>query len=57
MKIHDTSVFQKFIILTFIEGTSRFLAKGGGGRCPPPWLRLGGHFEIKEGQPDFLQIT
>ena len=30
------------------QGTSRYLAQGGGG---------GGHFEVKEGHPDFLQIT
>ena len=29
-----------------LQGTSRFLAQGGGG-----------HFEVKEGHPDFLQIT
>ena len=30
-----------------MQGTSRFLAQGGGG----------GHFEVKDGHPDFLQIT
>ena len=29
----------------------------GGGADAPPWLRQGGHFEVNEGHPDFLQIT
>ena len=32
--------------LASYEGTSRFLAHGGGGG--------GGHFEVKEGHPDFF---
>ena len=40
------------------QGTSRFLAQGGGGgRCPPLGFAKGGHFEVKDGHPDFLQIT
>ena len=41
------------------QGTSRFLCQGGGGGGgdAPPWLCQGGHFEVKEGHPDFLQIT
>ena len=35
------------------QGTSRFLAQGGAD--PPLALpRGGGHFEVKEGHPDFL---
>ena len=48
---------------TPVQGTSRFLAQGGG-RCPPLASPRGGgggggggHFEVKDGHPDFLQIT
>ena len=39
-----------------MQGTSRFLAEGGADAHP--WLRQGGggHCEVKEGHPDFLQI-
>ena len=39
-----------------IQGTSRFLAQGGADA--PPWLRQGGggHFEVKDGYPDFLHM-
>ena len=33
------------VVLSRWQGTSRFLAQGGGG---------GGHFEVKEGHPDFF---
>ena len=39
------------------QGTSRFLAQGGGGPMPPLGFAKGGHFEVKDGHPDFLQIT
>ena len=32
-----------------MQGTSRFLAQGGGGAMPP----LASHFEVKEGHPIF----
>ena len=39
------------------QGTSCFLAEGGGrGRCPLGFVK-GGDFEVKEGHPDFLQIA
>ena len=37
------------------QGTSRFLAQRGADA--PLGFAKGGHFEIKEGHPDFLQIT
>ena len=50
------------------QGGHKFF-KGGGAMPPPrgavkypggrypPWLGQGRHFEVKEGHPDFLQIT
>ena len=38
------------------QGTSRFLAQGGAD-APPLGFAKGGHFEVKDGHPDFLQIT
>ena len=38
-----------------VQGTSRFLAQGGGA-MPPFGFAKGGHFKVKEGHPDFLQI-
>ena len=38
------------------QGTSRFLAQGGAD-VPLGFTKGGGHFEVKEGHPDFLQIT
>ena len=37
------------------QGTSRFLAQGGADA--PLGFAKGGHFEVKDGHPDFLQIT
>ena len=37
------------------QGTSRFLAQGGAD--VPLGFTKGGNFEVKEGHPDFLQIT
>ena len=40
----------------YYQGTSRFLAEAGAD-APPPWRSQGEDFEVKEGHPDFLQIT
>ena len=43
-----------------MQGNSCFLAQGGGGGggvMPFPLALPMGHFEVKEGHPDFLQIT
>ena len=42
----SSNYFFKDLICIRIQGTSRFLAQGGGGG--------GGHFEVKEGHPDFF---
>ena len=34
-----------------------FGSRGGGGADATPGFAKGGHFEVKEGHPDFLQIT
>ena len=39
-----------------MQGTSRFLAQRGAD-APTLGLAKGGNFEVKDGHPDFLQIT
>ena len=56
---HTKPIFNKYNLLNLHNRVLHafWLKGGGGGAMPPPWLRQGVHFEVKEGHPDFLQIT
>ena len=56
--LRNRDVHSDDFFLTCSQGTSLFLAQGGADALAKPRPGGGGgHFEVKEGHPDFLQIT
>ena len=55
--VHGIFVLPSFVVASFVLPGYFTLFGSREGRCTPLGFAKGGHFEVKEGHPDFLQIT